>query len=72
MKKKMTSKEALWELKCNAIEICDWENDRLDIIEKDLEILEILKRMLTVEKGSTWYYLDTKHPFLRNKKILIK
>ena len=44
----------------------------LDIIEKDLEVLEILKSMLTVKKGSTWYYLDTKHPFLRNKKILIK
>ena len=40
----MTSKEALKELKENAQEICKWELDRLEIIEKDLEILEILKK----------------------------
>ena len=39
----MTSKEALKELKENAQEICKWELDRLNIIEKDLEVLEILK-----------------------------
>lgn len=49
MRKKMTSKEALWDLKCNAIEQCDWENDRLDIIEKDLEILEMLKNKMSIE-----------------------
>ena len=49
----MTSKEALWDLKCNAIEICDWENERLDIIEKDLEILEILKKHI--------YYSNKSH-----------
>lgn len=48
MKNKMTSKQALWDLKCNAIEICDWENDRLDIIEKDLKILEILKKNIFI------------------------
>lgn len=30
---------------------------------KDLEILEILKPKLLVEKGSTWEYLEVKHPF---------
>ena len=40
----MTSKQALKELKENAQEICNWELDRLEIIEKDLEILDILKK----------------------------
>ena len=40
----MNSKEALKELKENAQEICKWELDRLEIIEKDLEILNILKK----------------------------
>ena len=40
----MTSKEALKELKENAQEICKWELDRLEIIGKDLEILEIIKK----------------------------
>lgn len=40
----MNSKEALKELKENAQEICKWELDKLNIIEKDLEILDILKR----------------------------
>ena len=39
----MTSKQAIKELKENAQEICKWELDRLEIIEKDLEVLEILK-----------------------------
>ena len=41
---KMSSLEALKELKENAQEICKWELDRLNIIEKDLEILDIIKR----------------------------
>ena len=40
----MTSKQALKELKENAQEICKWELDRLEIIEKDLEVLNILKK----------------------------
>ena len=40
----MNSKEALKELKENAQEICKWELDRLEIIGKDLEILDILKK----------------------------
>ena len=41
----MTSKEAFKELKENAQEICEWELVRLNIIEKDLEVLEILKNV---------------------------
>ena len=40
----MTSEKALKELKENAQEICKWELDRLEIIGKDLEILDILKK----------------------------
>ena len=40
----MTSRQALKELKENAQEICKWELDRLEIIEKDLEVLDILKK----------------------------
>ena len=40
----MTSKQAIKELKENAQEICKWELDRLEIIGKDLEILDILKK----------------------------
>ena len=68
----MTSKEALKELKENAQEICKWELDRLEIIGKDLEVLEILKRMVIVRKGSTWYYLDTKHPFFESQEDIDK
>ena len=46
---KMSSLEALKELKENAQEVCEWELDRLNIIEKDLEILEILKNSMSVE-----------------------
>ena len=41
----MTCKEAFKELKENAQEICEWELVRLNIIEKDLEVLEILKNV---------------------------
>ena len=44
----MNSKEALKQLKENAQEICEWELDRLNIIEKDLEVLDILKRNIFV------------------------
>ena len=46
----MTSKEAFKELKENAQEFCEWELDRLNIIEKDLEILEILKKSTIIIK----------------------
>ena len=41
----MSCKEAFKELKENAQEICEWELVRLNIIEKDLEELEIFKRV---------------------------
>lgn len=44
----MTSLEALKELKENAQEVCKWELDRLNIIEKDLEILYMLKNNMRV------------------------
>ena len=68
----MTSNKALKELKENAQEICKWELDRLEIIEKDLEVLEILKRMVIVRKGTTWYYLDTEHPFFESQEDINK
>lgn len=43
----------------------------LDIM-KDLEVLEILKPMLKVEKGETWWYLDTKHCFFENEEQIKK
>ena len=39
----MTSKEAFKVLKENAQEICEWELVRLNIIEKDLKVLEQLE-----------------------------
>ena len=48
----MNSKQAFKELKESAQEVCEWELDRLNIIEKDLEILEILKNNLYEEKGT--------------------
>ena len=45
----MNSKEAFKELKENAQEVCEWELERLNIIEKDLELLDIIK--LLIKKG---------------------
>ena len=39
----MNSKQAFKELKESAQEVCEWELDRLNIIEKDLELLDIIK-----------------------------
>ena len=50
----MNSKEALKELKENAQEICEWELDRLNIVEKDLEILDILKRNIYVADNTIY------------------
>ena len=46
----MSSEDALRELKENAQQLCEWELDRLNIIEKDLEILEILKNSTIILK----------------------
>ena len=45
----MKSKEAFKELKESAQEVCEWELDRLNIIEKDLELLDIIKFL--IKKG---------------------
>ena len=46
----MNSKQAFKELKENAQEVCEWELDRLNIIEKDLELLDIIKFL--IKKGN--------------------
>ena len=50
----MTSNKALKELKENAQQICEWELDRLNIIEKDLEVLDILKRNIYVADNTIY------------------
>ena len=45
----MNSKQAFKELKESAQEFCEWELDRLNIIEKDLELLDIIKFL--IKKG---------------------
>ena len=45
----MNSKQAFKELKENAQEVCEWELDRLNIIEKDLELLDIIEFL--IKKG---------------------
>ena len=42
----MNSKQAFKELKESAQEVCEWELDRLNIIEKDLELLDIIKFLI--------------------------
>ena len=45
----MTSKEAFKELKESAQEFCEWELYRLNIIKKDLKLLDIIKFL--IKKG---------------------
>ena len=45
MRKKLTSKKALKQLKENVYELDEWQYDRLNIIEKDLEILEYFRKI---------------------------
>lgn len=46
---KINGLEALKELKENAQEVCKWELDRLNIIEKDLEILYMLRKNMHID-----------------------
>ena len=46
----MNSKQAFKELKESAQEVCEWELDRLNTIEKDLELLDIIKFL--IKKGN--------------------
>ena len=45
----MNSKQAFKELKESTQEVCEWELDRLNTIEKDLELLDIIKFL--IKKG---------------------
>ena len=56
----MTSLEALKELKENAQEVCKWELDRLNIIEKDLEMAQMLKNNMRVEIKLLKHYNNNK------------
>ena len=52
----MNSKQAFKELKESAQEFCEWELDRLNIIENDLELLDIIKFL--IKKGDIVVNLD--------------
>ena len=62
----MTSKEALKELIDNAQDMSEWELVRLNIVKKDLEVLEILKRSI-FNKEIHKYTLDEK---LKGQKFM--
>lgn len=53
-------------------DLCEVYDTEVNAIKKDLEILEILKRMVIVRKGNTWYYLDTEHPFFDSQEDVDK
>ena len=46
----MTSEKAFKELKESAEEFCEWELDRLNIIEKDLDRLDKLEKVIEILK----------------------
>ena len=62
---KMDSLEALKELKENIQEECKWRLNKLNIIEKDLEILKIFKKNLSVKIES----LNMGHVIIKNEYI---
>ena len=64
----MTSKEAFKELKENAQEICEWELARLNIIEKDLEVLEILKNVFNYKSIQQFIDSMSKEEWLKIKE----
>lgn len=80
----MTSKEAFKELKESAEEFCEWELDRLNIIEKDLDrldklekVIEILKKalLLNVKEVRGIYYVlgyDTNYCLTKEEYELLK
>lgn len=70
----MTSKQLINHL-CYEYNTKNYNEERLKAaqeIKKDLEVLEILKRMVIVRKGTTWYYLDTEHPFFESQEDIDK
>lgn len=70
----MTSKQLINQL-CYEYNTKNYNEEKLKTtqkIKKDLEVLEILKRMVIVRKGTTWYYLDTEHPFFESQEDIDK
>ena len=61
----MSGLKALKELKENIQDECKWRLYRLNIIEKDLEILEIFKKNLSVKIESCKYGNE----FIKNEYI---
>ena len=64
----MSCKEAFKELKENAQEICEWELVRLNIIEKDLEVLEILKNVFNYKSIQQFIDSMSKEQWLKIKE----
>ena len=64
----MTCKEAFKELKENAQEICEWELVRLNIIEKDLKVLEILKNVFNYKSIQQFIDSMSKEEWLKIKE----
>ena len=64
----MSCKEAFKELKENAQEICEWELVRLNIIEKDLEVLEILKNVFNYKSIQQFIDSMSKEEWLKIKE----
>ena len=64
----MSCKEAFKELKENAQEICEWELVRLNIIEKDLEVLEIFKRVFNYKSIQQFIDSMSKEEWLKIKE----
>ena len=64
----MSCKEAFKELKENAQEICEWELVRLNIIEKDLEVLEIFKRVFNYKSIQQFIDSMSKEQWLKIKE----
>ena len=64
----MSCKEAFKELKENAQEICEWELVRLNIIEKDLKVLEIFKRVFNYKSIQQFIDSMSKEEWLKIKE----
>ena len=75
----MNSKEAIKNIKRTMIinrngniDVGNKYNKESLTIERDLEVVEILKRMVIARKGTTWYYLNTEHPFFESQEDIDK
>lgn len=64
----MNCKEAFKELKENAQEICEWELIRLNVIEKDLEVLDILKNVFNYKSIQQFIDSMSKEQWLKIKE----